>query len=136
MLPTIVRGRGDREHRGCGAISCHLDWLGEAEVEHLERAVIGDDDVGRLQIPVNDGCSVRARQRECELEAVPQNGAGVEPTAAQEIAERRARDVLHRDVRSAGIGSADVVDGDNVRMVEGGSRLRLAQETPSRFLVV
>ena len=40
-----------------------VDRLGQAEVEHLHRAVGADLDVGRLQVPMDDALLVRGLER-------------------------------------------------------------------------
>ena len=77
-----------------------------------------------------------ARARAVRAEAVVAAPRSSRAAPAQQIAKRRSRDVLHRDVRSAGIRGPDVVDRDDVRMIECRSGLRLAEETARSVLAV
>ena len=110
--------------------------LGDAEVEQLRRARRRHHDVLRLQVAVDDAVAVRGVQsrRRCRASDL-ERLAHPERPAPQPRRERFAVDVLHDDeVAAAGVG-ADFVDGADVRMVEGGGRLRLAQQ-PAADLVV
>src|SRR5690606_23187009 len=54
--------------------------------------------------------------------------------AAQELAEIHAIHVLHEQVEEA-VALAEVVHGDDVRMIQHGERLRLAGETLSKLRI-
>ena len=57
-LERRVLGEGRRERRA-DVSALRLPRLGEPEVEHLDRAVVGDLDVGRFEIAVDDALLVR-----------------------------------------------------------------------------
>jgi hypothetical protein len=49
-----------------------LDQLGEAKVQHFDDSVLGDDEVGRLQIAMNNAGGVRRGKRIGNLKRVLQ----------------------------------------------------------------
>ena len=67
-VPIVTPGPGQRRHRRRLA-RLVVDQLGDAEVEHLHVAARGDDDVGRLQVAVDDAAGVRRVERVGELHA-------------------------------------------------------------------
>ena len=84
---------------------------------------------------MDDAVAVRGVERIDDAAHQIERLAHPERTAPQPRRQRFAFDVLHDDeVAAAGVG-ADLVDGADVRMVEGGGRLRLAQQ-PAADLVV
>ena len=111
-----------------------LDELGEAEVEHLGEAGVGDDDVAGLDVAVHDAGGVRDRERIGNLQGVLQRLPNREPARPDEGLERLSLDELHRDelLRRS---HPDFVDGDDVRMVQRRGGLRLLQE-PALAVVV
>ena len=109
------------EHR---AVRCprhagiRVHQLGHAEVEQLRRSASGDQDVGRLEIAVEDSLAVRILERAGNLHRQAQR-----LVRGQGAADRMALYVLqHRIV------GADIVHLTDVRMVERGDRARFLVE--------
>ena len=106
--------------------------LGDAEVEDLDEAVLGQEQVLGLEVPVDDALVVGGGEAEQDLDAVVdglphRQGAGGEP-----IAERLALEQLRHDVGCT-VRLSDVVDDDDVGMVQRGSRLRLPLKAAKRL---
>lgn len=115
-------------HRRLSAVQGPRD----AEVHHLHRTGVGDDDVGRLDVAVHDAVLVRVRERleysgdydQCLL---GRRGLGVE----EQIADGTPLDQLHHDVRDGLTAHhilAGVVHRHHRMVVEAGDRLCLARE--------
>ena len=109
--------------------------LGEAEVENLDAAVAGDEEVLGLQVAVDDALLVRRGQAAGDLDRVVDRLARGQRAARERVAQRLALEQLGDDVRHAGVG-ADVVDGQDVRVVERrrppAPRARTAAAAPRR----
>ena len=103
-----------------------LAELGQAEIEDLDQAVGGDEDVLGLQVAVDDAAAVRRGQAAGDLLRVRQGLAQRQRAAAERAAQRLAVEQLGDDVGPP-VGGADVVDRDDVRVVErgGGARFQL-----------
>jgi hypothetical protein len=99
----------------------------QPEVEDLGPAVGRDDDVGRLEVAVNDAVPVRVDEGVGNLEAVTDDRLGGETAVRDQLRQRLAVDELHRDERSP-VRRADLVDRADVRMVERRGGARLSQE--------
>ena len=63
----LGRDRGDR-----GFGRRQLDQFRETEVEHLGAAVARDDDVGRLDVAMDDAVRVRDGKGRCDLDGIVQ----------------------------------------------------------------
>ena len=99
---------------------------GEPEVEQLHVAVGAHHDVLRLDVAMHDAGGVRGGERLGELRAdaaPPSRSAG----AADQRVERLALDELRRE-EPAVVELADLVDGDDVRVVERRSGARFLLE--------
>ncbi len=109
--------------------------LGQAEVEHLHEAVAPDDDVLGLQVAMHDPERVRRADPggnlDRDVERLPQRRR----LRLQEVPQRVALDVFHRDERLTGGGLTERVDDADVGMVERGGRARFLLEA-SRARVV
>ena len=132
-LGSQIRHRPD-DHVGRGHRGGVGDQLGDAEVEdhHVVELpgvrVAGDDDVGRLDVAVDDVLAVRVVEGVGDLTGhCPDLGEG-EPLGGQ-IA---TVDVRHREPRRT-VDDAVTVDGDDVGVVEGGGGLGLRGEAPLEF---
>ena len=107
----------------------------DAEVHHLDAALAVDDHVVRLDVAVHDPVPVREAQRREDLARVVDRDPERRRAARDEqLLQRPALDVLHRDVVGA-LGVAAVVDRDDVRMREPGGVLGLAPEPLHELLV-
>jgi len=92
--------------------------LGEAKVGYVDVVAFGDEDIGRLDVAVDDLCAVCARQGLGNLLSDPKGPFPVKQMFLfNDPAQRGSLDVLHRNVRDFA-HRARAVGLDNVRMVE------------------
>ena len=107
---------------------------GDAEVAQFHAAFIGQEDVGRLDIPVDDAIRVGHFQRTQQLAHDAQDFPGVEVVAGVEIGlQLLAMHVLHDDIGKV-LFLAVVIDGDDVGMIELAGGLGLDQEAAGMLL--
>ena len=101
--------------------------LGDAKVGDLHPALLVQQDVLRLDVAVDDALLVGELQRLADLRHDDQRLLGASLPALQQLPQGHAVHELHQQV---GIAArlAEVIDGDDVRMVEPGQRPRLAGE--------
>jgi hypothetical protein len=108
-------------HGGASVVSLgHFRFIGElrnSEIEDLHQSALRYHHVGRLEIAVYYAGCMRGRQRGGDLDSVPKRLRDLRATRGQQVLKRPARHQLHGDVIQA-VRLADVVDGDNVRMVQ------------------
>ncbi len=107
--------------------------LGEAEVEDARLPVRSHDDVGGLEVAVDDAGGVSDRERVGDLDRDRQREQRLERAARHVLLERRALHVLQDDVVEP-VRLADVVDRLDVGVVERGAERRLALEAAARRL--
>ena len=92
-------------------------------------AALGDKNVGRLDVTVNDSFGVRGvqsvRNLNSPFEHIFQSATA---SPAMRCFQRRALHEFHGDERSA-VLLADLVDGADIGMVQRGSRARLSAKT-------
>ena len=112
---------------------------GDAEVHHLHRAGVGDHDVRRLDIPVDDARLVAEVQR---LQDLGHDGGCIrEPHFAvllDDVAQRFPLHALHHDIGHGAIlrrGLAGVVYRHDRRVVQLRSVLSLAAEALQEVLI-
>ena len=105
----------------------------ETEVEQLD-AVRREEDVGRLEIAMDDAARVQRRQRGQHAEADRHRLRDAHRPALQPLGERLALEQLHGDEQLAGV-LADLVDLADVRMVDARRGAGLAPEPLARRLV-
>jgi hypothetical protein len=123
--------RRAEHHAGLGEVGVGRVRAAEArdaEVQDLDRAVPGQPDVGRLDVPVDDPHLVR----EVEPPADVHRHAGLlldreTVDRHHRLAEVDALDVLHGDVVDA-LHLADLEDRHDVRVLQAGGGARLALE--------
>ena len=138
----LRRHVGDRTHRGAGARQGvirhggrHLGLgvrprfrgqLGEAEVEDLHIAALGDEDVGRLDVAMDDPGLVGSVERIGHLDAQLEDLLQHQRLTRDPILERLPLEILH-DQKGLAVLLTDVVDGADMRVVQnrGGPRLAL-----------
>ena len=110
--------------RGQGVELFHLR---EPEVEepHVDHLALGEQDVGRLDVAVDDSPAVRVRERLEHLRRDLDGAAIVELARGERLPHRPARDVLVGDVDVAGI-ARERVDPLAAWVAERRRRLRLA----------
>ena len=100
----------------------------DPEVHDLDLALVGDADVGGLDVAMDDPVAVRVAEPLADLPhdvELPFQGQGL--ALLDDLLEVGALDELHRDVGLAAV-LAQVVDGDDVAVAQPSRRLRLAQE--------
>ena len=121
-------GRGSHHRTGLREALFGVHGPGDAEVGHLHLAVVGDEDVARLDVPVDDPVLV------CVPEGRGHMGTDVCGALRRERAgglenrrQRAAVDELHHDEVGPGV-LTPVEDGDDVGMREVGGGLGLPAE--------
>ena len=103
---------------------------GEAQVEHDDLAFVVDHHVLGLEVAVDEPGPMRRGESSTRgTEELDELGPGRLP-ARQQVSQRLATDVLHRDEHVAALGS-DVEHLDHVGMRQRGHRLRLAEQPSS-----
>ncbi len=104
----------------------------DAEVENLHHlgpvAPLAADEVGGLQVAVNDAQRVRFRQAGAHLHQQVDRAQGVDGATPDFHVERLPFDVLHGQVGLATGGAAEVEDPHHVRALELTDQLGLALE--------
>jgi hypothetical protein len=109
--------------------------LGDAEVGDLDRGAQRDEDVRRLHVAVDEPGAVGGVERVGDLLADADHvGDGQATLLVDQVAEGRALDQLHHDVRDA-VVVARVVGGDDVGVRETGGGDRLVAEAGPGALV-
>jgi len=108
---------------------------GDAEIEDLERAVGGDEEVVRLDVAVDDALLVGRGQPARQLQREVQGAFGRKRAASQALAQRLAAQQFLHEVGLAG-ETPHIVDGDDVGVRErpGGARF-LCQPRQLRRIV-
>ena len=102
--------------------------LGDAEVEQANLAVRRDEDVGWLQITVDDERLVRVLHRRQHLQSEIDARVKAEPIRIAIDVKGDALDVLERDIRLAVLGDARIEQARDVRVVELGEDGAFAHE--------
>ncbi len=106
----------------------------DAEIGDLDAAVLEQDDVGRLDVAVNDAEPVRVAERVEDPGHHPHDVGGREPLVGFEVAlELATADEFHRDVPDA-LVLADFVDRDDVGVRQPPGSLRLAAKAGNHRL--
>ena len=113
-----------------GQLAVGLDPLGQAEVGDVRLALGVEQDVGRLEVAVQDAPLVGVVHRLGRLGHQPRPRPSGRPcTVGEPVGEAAALDQLHAEVVLA-VVLADLVDRHDVRVVERGDRLGLVPEPP------
>ncbi len=130
VLGLDGQGRGSRSW----ASRFELMQLGEPEVEDLDRAILGDEDVLRLEIPVDDAAGVGCGQTVGDLDRDLDRPPRGEVRLPQPLPKAAAAQQLRHDVGHP-LVLADVIDGEDVRVVQrtGGPRLAFEARDPARI---
>ena len=102
--------------------------LGEAEVEDLHLAVLGQHEVRRLDVAMDDAGVMGPRQPARHLQGDVDRLADGQRAAGDARPQRLAGVERHGDEQATVLGAVDVVDGADVRVVEGGGAARFAVE--------
>ena len=115
----------DADRRG------RLESLRQSEVEQLH-ARLRQHHVAGLQIAVDDALPVRLVESVGDLDAEAERLIERQRALRQPVRERLALEILHDEILDFALAS-DVVQRADVRMREGGDRLRLAFEPLARL---
>ena len=135
----LGRHVGHRAYRGSRAGQVFLDGcafgggrvragqLGQSEVEDFGLPAFGDENVRRLDVAVHDFLGVRGIKRIGDFDGQGEQGLGVHGLARDAVLQRDPVEKLHGDEGLA-VLLANVVNGADVGMIQGGSGLGLALE--------
>ena len=128
LLGRHVVGRADR-NAGGRELRGLVERFRDAEVHELHHALailgVGQHDVVRLQIAMDDAVPVNRRQRRRHLLEQRDRKAGLHAVATLDhVLQARAVDELHRDVQGAVGGLAEVGHPHDVGMVQCGRGAR------------
>ena len=135
LSPELLRGHvagAAHDLTGRAGRVVLLDDAGDAEVGDLDGSFLRKEDVGRLDVPVDDAPPVGVGEREQELLGYPLHELLVQAAAApvgEEVADVPAGDALDHDEGHLAI-LGDVVDLYDVLVVQGGHRAGLLPEAP------
>ena len=126
---ALGRDVGERAgHVADGGQRLRLVELGETEVEQADgdaRVVVGEQDVRRLDVAVDDPAAVRVRETVEDLRRRLDRLAVAQLAGAHRVPERPAADVLVGDVDVAGVG-AEAVGAEAALVPQARRRLGLA----------
>jgi hypothetical protein len=105
--------------------------LGDAEVDDPRRRLpvrLGHEDVGRLEVAVDDAAQVRVLHAVADLRKEREPRPQLESVFLAIAVDRRPVDVLHREVWPPVVGRAGIEDARDVRVREHRQRLALELE--------
>jgi hypothetical protein len=119
----LIRRSGSRGRRR----SVVVDQARDAEVQDLQAAVGGDEQVLRFEIPVNDAVIVRHGQRLRRLLAQIDRRGGFGHAPMKTLSQCLAFEQLRHDERTT-LGLTDIVDADDARVVQAAGRACLELE--------
>ncbi len=118
-----------RSRRGyvgnCARLTRSRLYLGQAEVENLGVAALGDEKVGGLDVAVDNAFAVGRVERIGDFDAQRENRLQFHGAPGDEVLERDAVEELHDEEGAAAL-LANVVDGADVGMVQRRGGLGLA----------
>src|SRR5262249_16406100 len=117
-----------------GRAECCSGDFSEAEVENFGVAAFGDEDVGRLNVAMNDAFGVGGVKRVGDFDADSEDLFGVERASRDAMLQRSAVEILHGDEGLMAV-FADFVDGADVRMIESRRRLGFAPKAFQRMRI-
>ena len=123
-------GDGLLGERGVEVDALALELAGEAEVQDLDEAAIGEHDVRGLEVAMEDAHVVRGGEAVGDLHAAGEDELGVGGAFFDDLVEALAGDVLHDDVGfpvGVALGLADLVDGADVGVIDGGGEAGFAE---------
>ena len=109
--------------------------FGEAEIEDLGIAALGDENVCGLDVAVDDALRMGGIESVGDFDGIGEELIEFEGAAGDDVLERGAIEKFHGDEGFAGV-FADVVDGADVGMVQRGGGAGFAFEAFQRLGVV
>src|SRR5262249_34896608 len=107
-----------------------IEHLGEPEIEELRLAVLADEDVPRLDVPVYDEVAVRVGDRRADLAEKRDLLGDRDARAPGVVHEVLPFDVLHDEGGAPVLSRAAVQEARDVGVLEPGEDLPLVAETP------
>ena len=126
-MPGSVRSVARVRVSARGSFGSRSNELRQSEVEDLDLALGRHDDVGGLDVAVDDAGRMRGGQRARHLLGIAERLEQRETLRGDELVQRLARHVLHHEEVDPRLVH-DVVQRDDIGMVEGGGGARLLQE--------
>ena len=117
-----------------GVITRRRLQLRDPEVEELGLPISGDENVGRLEVPVNHEVLVRVLHRGADSAEQPQALRNRQRLSIAVLGDRSAIDVLHDEERSAIRQRARIQQSRDVRVLERGEDLLFQLEPLQRGL--
>ena len=142
LLGAQIHGSSaDHARLGDRLGSAVFEHLGDAEIQHLAEllsTLVGkDEDVVRLEIPVENPLAVGFAQR---LAGVPHDQGhplgGQGRLILDHSGQGPAVEQLHGEVEQPFLSNAEIIEGDDVRAAQAAHRLGLHQETLDRSFVL
>ena len=132
-MPITIPGVGScgQSRRSVVGLRLALDQFCEAEVEDLDPAVFGDEQILRLEVAMNDAFVVRCRQSVSDLDGVIECFANRHRAALQQLPQCAALQQLGDQIGCA-FKDAELVNREDVGMVEccGGLGFVLEAQQP------
>src|SRR5206468_3189888 len=116
-----------RRHVGYSTHFSLASQLGETEIENLYLTALSDEDVGRLDVTMNDALGMRGFERLGELNADIEQAIKRQGRTKQLVIKALAFEQFHRDERLA-VRVFNRVDGTNIRVVQGRGGAGLEQK--------
>jgi hypothetical protein len=109
----------------------------DAEVEDLERPVSQDEEIGRLDVSMNDPFGVRSREHFEKLVRNREHGFARKPTLVpvQNLVEGQTVEQLHDEKRSAVLRQVVVEYGDRAGVADGVRGVSFTQEAPANVVL-
>ena len=130
LLQCLLDGR-PRALAISGILKRHL---GQTEIQNFGMAALGDEDIRRLDISMDDSLGVRCVECVGDLNRQAQEHLGLQGFAGNEMLQRHAVKKLHGDERLP-VLIVDLIDGADVGMVQGRSGLGLTLKAAQSLLV-
>ena len=103
----------------------------QSEIQHLGLVAVGDKNVGRLDVAVNDALGVRRLERVRDLDGQLDKHIHLQGVLADALLESLPLQQFHGD-EIAAVGLPDLIDGADVRVIQGRGGPGLALEALQR----
>ena len=112
-----------------------LTHLCQSKIQDFGVPSIGDKDVGRFNIAVNDALGMGRIEGVCNIDANIKQTLRLQRTCENRLLQCFAVQVLHHDER-ASLVIADFVDGTNIGMIQSRCRPGFAPKTFQRLIIL